>query len=281
MQKDIRLVLRTLKHQLGFVVPCFWYTSHPQTGAYAAILTIASFKFHSPVFWPLAILTAVTFSGITWSIMSYNSWVDRAHDRDKNQVFASEHSALVFAYWVGLSLSTAVLLAGVVWISLSIFLFCLGVWMLGLIYSHIRHWFFWQNVVVALCSASPALVSFINSGQPNRKEFLLFGALFFLILTREVYLDMKEQGIDKGYKQTLPVVIGQPCASLHLIGLTYGWTACLLLYPDWRIQILSVGSVATQFVHSKLFLQPDIARLNKRILDWVIVLLLLGVLLSQ
>lgn len=281
MQTDFCFVLRTLKRLLGFVVLCFQNTSHPQTGVYAGILTLIAFRFHTPMPWALALLSAATFACITWSIMSYNSWIDRTHDRKKGKVFASKHSPELIKYWIGLSLLTATLLAIVARLSLQVALFCAGIWVLGLTYSHIPRWFFWQNAVVAICSASPALVGLVHTRQPNSNELSVFGALFFIVLTREVYLDMQDQKIDYDNKRTLPVVLGQPCATFHLLSVTYGWTLCLLLYPDWKIRILSVAGAATQFIHARLFFQPSHSVLCKRILDWVIVLLLLGVLLTQ
>lgn len=256
-------------------------TSRPVTGLFAGLLTVAGFRYFSPTSWALVILTAVGFTGITWSVMTFNDLVDKEHDRKKNKNFVSEHFQEVHTYWKRINAITAVILLYASSIDFNVAWFCAVVWVMGLLYSYVPHWYIVQNLIVALCSASPVLLGPIHHRDLPFKPLLVFVAFVFIIFIREVYKDMEDSNIDAGYKVTMPVVVGHKRATLRVIVLTHGWVACLAVYPNYWFPAIATLATASQFIHIQMFNRPHRVLGAKQVLDWVIRLLMFAVLLTQ
>lgn len=256
--------------------------SHFHTGLYAALITVIGFRFYSPIS-NVAIAFAATFALITWNIMSFNDWIDRFHDRKKDKMFASEHPRQLLRFWLALSTLALLFLITLSHLDPIPAVFVGAVWFLGLLYSYagILRWYLANNTVVAICSASPVLLGSILHRSFSYKPCLIFGALFCIILSREIYMDIRDIKIDKGYKATIPVIKGYVFAPFYLIGILYGWAVCLVLYPDPWVKGMACTAAAVQFAHSRMFLSPKQYKTAKWMLDWVIRLLLITLLITQ
>lgn len=195
-------------------------TGRPMSaGIYALALSVVGFRILGPTPWFLQMLTAFTYAGLTMSIMSFNAWKDREHDRRKFEFFASSHPKKLFKYWLKLNAVTCGLVGVLSYLNPGLSLFCTSVWLLGLLYSFIPHWFILQNIVVAFCAASPALCGAILHKQLPHEAAATFLLFFVLIWIDEIYLDTEDMESDQGYKETLPIRWGHVRTFACLIGL--------------------------------------------------------------
>lgn len=228
-------------------------TSHKKPGPYAAVLTLIGFGFYAMA-WVPALLSALSYLGITMSIMSFNDYIDRFHDRKKGKFFASEHTEELSIYLYFLCGITSFLLSGLALFSYQTAIFCLTVWIFGLLYSYARRMLLFQNCIVAACSASPILAGMVYHGYLLLKPSVIFVSLFFLILRKEIYLDTKDSQIDEGYKATLPVRNGNIMTAFDTIPMVYAWSIPLLLYPSRWVQVpVFLAAAVSQAMHGLLF----------------------------
>jgi hypothetical protein len=72
----------------------------------------------------------------------------------KGKTFARDHQSAVFAFWRIEAIVILLLLSALAFVTPYVAVFCLAVWLVGLWYSFIPHWFLVQNFLVALCSGS-------------------------------------------------------------------------------------------------------------------------------
>ncbi|MCH7605341.1 UbiA prenyltransferase family protein [Patescibacteria group bacterium] len=256
-------------------------TSRPMTGVFAVVLTVISFRYLETVDWNVTVLTAVGYAGITWSIMSFNDWVDRKHDLKKEKRFAYEHSRELLQYTLVLALAILVILGLLALYNPLLAVYCFGVWGIGLAYSYVPHWYRVQNVVVGLCSASPVLSSSVYSGDMQMNAFLLFFTFVSIIVMREIHKDMEDADIDKGYKATLPVRIGQPHSTLATFNLSLFATVGLILYPNWWVAAIAVLFGLLQFWNVRTFFSPSRAGSSKKVLDLIVRVIFVVVLFVQ
>ncbi len=260
-------------------------TSRPLTMVYAFILTIVGFRFYQPVSWLLTIVTAFAFAGITGHIMTFNDFIDREHDRKKGKTFVSDHPGETLRYKFTLLGLTGLFVGYASSKSLSVAGFCVAVWAVGVLYSFIPRWYIVNNLVVGICSGAPALVGMAYIHVFDAKPLLLFLALVFIILTREVYKDMEDVDMDRGYKETIPGRQGHPAATIHLTFYTIGWTLCLAIYgscfqPQLLMFVFPAGALVT-FSYGLLFTRPARVVYTKKILDWAVQVLLVIILIVQ
>lgn len=218
------------------------HTGRPHTGLYAFLLALVSFGFFGWKDWPVALLTSVVFGLLTMSIMTFNDYVDRDHDVKKGKTFARDYRDALWRFWRSEALAVLVLLTALMYIAPHVAAFCLLVWLVGLWYSFIPHWFLVQNVLVALCSGSPALCGMVNAMMWDAKSVATFTLFTALILFSEVNKDIEDHTIDIGYKSTVPVKWGARPASLLLIMSVHLVALPFLFYPDWWV--FAVGLVA-------------------------------------
>ena len=257
-------------------------TSHPRIGLYAIILALIGFRFFSPVPWLLAMFAAISFACITWSIMTWNDYVDREQDRKKGKNFASDNPDVLRQYWLAINTGAVCSLTLTMLLDWRVALFSTGCWGLGLCYSYIPHWYITQNLVVSFCSAAPVVVGSIAAWQINRKPLLMFTVLFFMVFNREIYLDMRDQGIDRGYKATIPVRQSQPGSAMVALVLGgFVWPLFIGFYPEPLVSIVGFAGVAVAFITARLFLHPKRAPTAVKTMSWTIILLFAAVALTQ
>ncbi|MFH1536981.1 MAG: UbiA family prenyltransferase [Patescibacteria group bacterium] len=255
--------------------------------AYVAVMVIAGFRFYQVNSWWFVASVVLAFIGIHNSIMSYNDYVDREHDRKKGKTFASDHSQALLKYVVGLSGVTVGLLLLVGWQDPAVAVFCGLVWVMGLAYSHFPGLLLVNNLVVALTAASPALCGLVHERAFKPEPILLFGFFVVLLLIREVYLDIRDAKIDKGYKRTVPVVTGYAQTWMWLIKLNFVLAGVVVIYslvPETNWWIFSAGTftcTAIMFNQSFLLLNPRWAETCKWSMDWCVRVFLITLLLTQ
>lgn len=257
-----------------------WGACRPMAGVFAALLAIISFRYDAAP-WSLALLTAFSYACLTWNIMVFNDYVDRVHDRKKGKCFASENSKALRWFWATLSGVTAVSLGLVAQQSMAVAVFCMVVWTIGVLYSYVPHWYVIQNLIVAACSASPVLAGNMYSQDLSLKAVALSLAIFFIVLIREIYKDIEDVVIDKGYKKTLPVVIGVPATVLRLLPLTVAWFGCLLAYPNVWVRAVAIMIVPTLWIHARLLADVEQINAAKAVTDWLLRIMFIIVLVTQ
>lgn len=256
---------------------------HPVTGPYAAVVVLLGFNFYPSMPVLPALLSAVAFAGIAWTIMLFNNIIDRKNDKRKGKRFASKHPGLlvtVLSVMSGLILVLLGLLA--IWSPLSA-LYCGGVWVLGFLYSFMRKFFLIQNAIVGVCSASPILVAGVYYGGIVKEQLLVFFTLFFLIWAKEVYLDIRDRQADTGYKWTLSSDSPSPFVNAFPVCIlcSLGWGFALVAYPSFLVKVLAISAGIAAFKFSRLFLHSEDAKLSADFSDRVIMFLLPAVFISQ
>ncbi len=264
----------------------FWslfQTGRPVTaGLYSLVLPIVSFGFYSEkVLWSTLLVTAFGFMCLTMSIMTFNDWVDRHHDRQKGKFFASEHPKEIWSYWVVLSAVTCgiLLLLGLhdEWLAL----YCVLVWLAGLLYSFVPHWYIGQNLIVALSCGSPALCAAVYFQRLNTESVLTFLMFAGLLFVNEIHKDIEDAEIDHGYKATLPVRNGHKTTVFISIGLVSVPATVMVLHPnEWVFWIASVGLPLLVLSQASMLQQPEYVARAKKVVEWVVVTTLLVLLLT-
>lgn len=252
------------------------------TNAYAALAVLVGFHHYDAAMSWLAGFTAAAFGLITAHIMMFNDWVDRWHDRKKGKTLVSDHESEFRKHLLAH--------AGVLLFLLSVIAnffdpwvagFAAGVWVIGLLYSYTRQWFVVQNVIVALCSASPILCGAVHAGELTAPVGVVFLALATLIMMREILKDIEDAPIDGGYKKTLPVVNGHASAVMVVISLNFLLALCFVIYPHtWAWGVGALVLAPTQFLNALLLLQRERFPKCKRALDVVLAVIVVGAALT-
>jgi len=263
---------RTRSVSLGQLIK----TSRSTAGIYAGLLVYISFSFHQNIPLLVCVLTGLAFCGLTMSIMTFNDWVDREHDRKKGKTFASEHPKHLLRYWWSVNGVTGALLAVVAWYNIWTAFFCALVWLLGLLYSYIPHWYIVQNLVVAICAGSPALCGMIYFGKTTPSTIWTFLIFTVLLFVNEVYKDIEDQGVDPDYKETMPVHIGHTLTVVRLIGICFVVMVPFLLHPNpWMTKMVVVGIPLLQYQQAKLLVHPEQIARPKSTIRWMLKILLI------
>ena len=215
-------------------------TGRPHTGLYAFLLSLVSFGFFGWSDWVIGVLAGLVFGLLTMSIMTFNDYIDRYHDVKKGKTFARDHQRALFIFWRREAILLVGLMTVLSFVAPSVATFCLAVWVVGLLYSFIPHWFLLQNFCVAVCSGSPALCAMIYAGVWDGKSMMTFALFTSLILFNEINKDIEDHKIDPGYKSTVPVKWGTLRASLLLIMSVHFVALPFLFYPNWWVFIVGL-----------------------------------------
>lgn len=268
------------KHDVSFLQ--LFLAGRPVTaGLFGFVLPIVGFTSNPDWSWGVSVLTAVSFSGLTMSIMVFNDWKDRHHDRKKGKFLASEHPKEFLGYWMILSAVTSGLLMLVAVQDPWLAGFCAFVWGVGILYSYIPHWFITQNLVVALCGGAPALCGGVHSRELNADSVLTFLLFMTLLFMGEVYKDIEDAWMDVGYKATLPVRLGLVRTVVGLIAITPVPTLIGALHPNpWVLRIMVIGMPMLMFTQAILLFQPKNIAGTRRIMEGLITILLLTLLIT-
>jgi len=251
----------------------------PTTGVYAFLLTIIGFRLCGDEKSMECGLAATVFALLTMSIMIFNDYMDRNHDRKKGKLTASENPKEFLRYWWLLNTLILALLGALAWLNAWAALFCALVWIVGIFYSFIPHWYLIQNLIVAACSASPVLCGYRKDSDLASIIiiFLIFASLIFI---NEVYKDTKDRGIDKGYKATMPVRLGHTNTFFRIILAQYVPATLMLMLVTihWNRTIMWLMLTAMPllaFQQAMTFLHPELIRKPMATMRWIITILLI------
>lgn len=230
----------------------------PTTGLYALLMVNVSFRFfEEAVSWWLHIFTPLAFAALTMSIMVLNDLVDWERDAKQGKTFARDNREVLKAFWWRLNIVTGVLLS-VVWVcSPWLGLYCTSVWMLGIGYSYVPHWYLLNNILVSICSASPALCGLVHHGQLHAAAVSTFFLFTLLILWNEIYKDEEDRKVDQGTKATLPTRRGHVITFLHLTGMLPLLMVPFLCHPNWWIKGFYPAMVIIAWRQSMTFFHPE------------------------
>lgn len=220
---------------------------------------------------------ATTLAGlfcVVLATMIHNDWRDRLHDLNKGKTFAADHPTLLAAS------------AGVMWIV------CLGILIqvfsvnrnaavmlfammaVGLLYSEARRIPFLSITLVTLTVASATLTP-IAFGASLSNVLPLFVTTVLIMFGRENLHDINDVLADRGYKKTIPVVLGDKAARI----------ASAVTLTSGCITALSISYIATFGICSILYglaaikKDPHVTKVRKMV-DVGMVLIILGLLSS-
>lgn len=182
--------------------------TRPLVSLYVFLLTILSFAFYGTVPWSLALSTALCLAVICSSIQLFNDYRDRKHDVRKGKFFALQNSRLLLDFWFLVNSAAAVSIMVVSSMSTGVAIFCAVIWVLGIAYSFLQKVFIVQNFIVALCASLPSLCGhvFYCGHDVGYRSGIIFVILLAIVFVREVIKDIQDRNIDRGWKNTLPVV---------------------------------------------------------------------------
>lgn len=252
----------------------------PHTGLFAFVLTLVGFKILKLPLLP-AVPIALAFCGITLSIMVFNDLMDRHNDVNKSKTLASHYPWHIFRIWKWTSGTTMIILliTAVFWWKIA--LFCGVIWVMGLVYSIEKLPYPVNNLLVALCSGSPALVGMIQAEHWNLKVVFLFFIVSTTIVVMETVKDMQDKNADIGHKDTLATRVAWPTAAMQTVLLCYLPIIGVMLYPNGLIRSLGylfgmvVFFLGLSFTRPKALLKAELAG------DVFLATLLLALLFTQ
>lgn len=179
--------------------------SRLHTALHAFVLTFAGYKIIGSDIWTVGLINSVVFTLITSSIMIFNDWVDAESDFKRGKTFVYQNKKTVLLYWISLSSLTCFILTGLAFLSPKVAIFCLAIWLLGILYSYLQKVYVVQNAIVSLCTASPILCSIIYENCIDKNVVLISLSLCIIIFSREILGDMKHKESDRGYKTSIPI----------------------------------------------------------------------------
>lgn len=218
-------------------------TSRPHTVLFAFLVTIIGFNFYqiSTTSTWIITLTSLTFILITASIMTFNDFVDREHDKKKGKYFCSKNGKEIFSYWCKVTFLAFVLIFVIFFVDFFLSLFCLCIILgLGLLYSLIPNWYTVNNVIVAFCSGAPILCGMIYFKKINFPSICSFLIFFGIMIIREIVKDIEDREIDLGYKKTIPII--NPSATMWVVLVFTVWIiiSSIILFKYLTILIIPV-----------------------------------------
>ncbi|MFA5022576.1 MAG: UbiA family prenyltransferase [Patescibacteria group bacterium] len=232
-------------------------TTRPSTGVYALVLTIISFRFFTEFFWPAAIASGLAYLLLTMSIMAFNDFTDREIDAKKGKTFAKQHPAELKRFWWQLNTITTLWLLLVVGFDWATAGYCLLVWLIGLSYSKLRSCYLVNNLVVALCSASPALCGVVYYRHLSDSAIVTFFVFLALIFLNEIFKDVEDRRFDSGNKNTMPVKIGHMVTMAYLNCLLYIPATIIIFHPSWWVKTVTIPLLAViAFQQALVFFEP-------------------------
>ncbi len=247
-------------------------STRPTTALYAG--TLAHVSLRSSDTWQHHVLISITFALITMAIMIFNDLVDAKHDRRKRKTFASNYFDISAGYWICLIGANAALIQHIHQTSTQLSWFLLAVLTTGLLYSFMRRLTILNNVTVALCSGSPALCGYIyQHDMTHVPTFLCFTCLIFI---NEIYKDLEDDNIDRGYKDTIPTTWGTNTA-WHITRVCIGITAAIfILHPNPLFQVVAWSGLLFLWSQTKHRSVPVTMKAMRRLLIMLILVLVVS-----
>ncbi|MBV9159320.1 MAG: UbiA family prenyltransferase [Candidatus Kaiserbacteria bacterium] len=166
----------------------------------ATLIAVASYRLCSVRVSVLPIAIVCVICMIT---MVQNDYRDRFHDVKKGKRLAFERPRQFLCVLLALWVLTTGLIAVAAWANPWTGVLLLAMAIVALVYSEIRSVPFLPAIVVSLTSASPALLP-LTEGTSNQLSVVLFAAIAIGNYGREVFADIADSTIDRGYKHTIP-----------------------------------------------------------------------------
>lgn len=173
----------------------------PAMGLLASLLVLVGFKVVGQDFNILSWMCAITIFIVYSAIFVCNNYSDRDHDALEGNDLAANQPQKFLGFAVGCSAIALTSIVVLSYFSPKCGLLALAILVIGVLYSGTRRVLFVPQAIVGLCCAGNLLFSVLE-GQSNRPVWLLFGATFLAILSRENVKDTKQVVIDRGYKIT-------------------------------------------------------------------------------
>ena len=198
-------------------------------------LGIIGFK-HSSV--PVDTLSLVTLFFVISVTMLQNDCRDRLHDIGKGKHFVSNNPTL-FISWLILFWIICLKLITTLFFhhpSTAILLLCMV--LIGAFYSEARKVPFLSVILVTITSASPLLIP-LTYGAHIETVLILFITTALIIFGRETLHDIADVSVDKNYKKTMPIILGDRFTrTTSTISLIFGCILAISITP-----LTLIGSV--------------------------------------
>ncbi|HEX3100057.1 MAG TPA: UbiA family prenyltransferase [Patescibacteria group bacterium] len=256
---------------------------HPKAAAYAFVLVLIGFNFYPNIHARFALATATAFALMASSIMGAKTIIERQNDMERNRVFTVMHAPELFWFWASISSLCLATIIRVWYSSRATALFCLGVWAMGLSYAYLRQMFFLNNFVMAACFALPILAAAVPHWRARMDQWLVAVALCLLVFIKEIYSDIHDRIIDRGYKLTFSSYNARAYKSASMfVFLLLALLFALLLFCShtafrWLTPVVLILGVANYDV----FQNPDHAAKARVYIDATICLLMAATIISQ
>ena len=256
------------------------WAARPAMAVFAVLLCLAGVRLSgnlSRYSWvQLALYLSIIFLAVC-ATMLYNDFCDRDRDKLKGKTLASDNPAFLAALcqklWIVVGLLTGWVTALVsFWAALQIFAYiCIGI-----NYARFYRIPCLALVSVAVCSAGPAALGLLNAapGKCGGCLVLLLCSMT-AIASREIIKDIEDVEDDRGYKATLPVLIGVSRSRHVAAGVLYIFGGTVF-YIDSPLRIASVvvlcaaGIWPLNFSEKKIKLSIDVVFIIvlSRLLFW-------------
>lgn len=166
----------------------------------ATLIAVASYRLCGAEIRMLPILAICIICMVT---MVHNDYRDRHHDvrKGKNLAFSrpKQFLFLLLLLWT----CTLGVIGIVAWANLWTGVLLSGMAAVALAYSETRSIPFMPAIIVSLTSASPALLP-LTEGAANYLSIVFFVAIALANYGREIFGDIEDMEIDRGYKHTIP-----------------------------------------------------------------------------
>lgn len=156
-------------------------------------------------------LVVCTVMLITCASMLQNDWRDRYHDIRKGKLLVTAHLKTFLIVLVTFWISTLFLILWVCQWNIMAGLILVAMALSGLIYSEVRKIPLLPLLLVVATFSSSSLLSLAMGGDSYRVT-LLFISSVLIVSGREIMTDIRDVEIDRGYKATLPILLGIPKA---------------------------------------------------------------------
>lgn len=197
----------------------------------AFILVIVSFDIND-LGLKAALYPAITVFFILCSCMLQNDWRDRKHDLKKGKSFANDEPKKFFlflcTFWL-VSLSLSLLLSVYQFQYFPLLLFLI---ILTFLYSELRKFPYMSALSLSLTACTSILFPSFFTGNLSVESAMLFVGTFILIFARETIKDIQDIRIDKNYKATLPVRIGERKSKLFILLLFFCSSVLIFLLTE-------------------------------------------------
>lgn len=216
----------------------YFWAARPVMGLFAVLLCLAGFRLQAELvhyqWWQLALCSAITFVSCSFAMLR-NDFDDRARDVLKGKRLAYDNPErfykIVFRLGIILGFSVGFL------DNVNNFVkpVALLIVILSVLYATSYKRPTLPMMIVALCSAYPALFGLMVNPRHILSGATLFLIVFLAIGAREILKDIEDAEGDIGYKATLPVWLGTDRSQIVASGLLC--LAAALVVFCWQISL--------------------------------------------